>query len=231
MYLPLDKFGKVKKVLIIFPFPEWYYFKNVLSPKRLYNWLNINFALLKDEVYLVGPLFSAPQVALLIEYLISKGLKSLLAIGWAGKSPFCNLELGDLLLPYKAISLEGTSKFYFKRKRIFKINPTLLKKLTYYLQKNSISFKKGIILTVDAPIIVEKNLKEFSYYFKKASAMDMESSALFALSEYYKIKAGALHFITDKIGNSYRSRPEEKLRELRKALISFLKEYIESDEF
>lgn len=231
MYLPLGKFGKVKKALIIFPLPEWHYFKNALSPQKFFSWLSINFALFKNDIYLIGPLFSAPQLALLMEYLISKGLKSLLAIGWAGKFPFGSLELGDLFLPYKAISLEGTSKFYFRRKKIFKINPSMFEELTASLQKNSIFFKKGIMLSVDAPIVVEKKLKEFSFYFKKASAMDMETSVLFALSEYYKIKAGALHFITDSLGSTYRARPEEKLRKLRKTLIPFLKEYIERDEF
>ncbi|MFN3504699.1 MAG: hypothetical protein ACK4Y7_00620 [Caldimicrobium sp.] len=230
MYLPSEKFGKIKKALIVLPLPEWHYFKEELSAKKVYRWLSINFALLKEEVFLIGPIFSAPQVGLLMEYLISKGLKSVLAVGWAGKSPFSDLELGDLFLPVKALSLEGTSKFYFKGRKIFKINPDLLEKLTFLLPKYSLSFKEGFILTVDAPFVVEKKLKEFSFYLKRASAMDMETSILYALSEYYKIQVGALHFITDKIGSNSRVRPEKKLKVVRKALIPFLKNYLENVE-
>lgn len=228
MYLPLDKLGLIKRALIFFTLPEWYYFIKIFSPLYKIKWLNINFAIVHKESLLIGPVLSSPQLALTLDLLISKGLKSVFALGWAGKTPYSQLELGTLFLPTKAISLEGTSFFYFKKKKIFTINKEVLLKIKENFSKFSILYREGNILSVDAPLVVEKKMREFSFYLKKVEAMDMETSALFAIGEYHKLEVGVVQFITDEIGKKDYLRPEDKLVKLREKIFPFLKNYLQN---
>lgn len=195
--------------------------------KKKFTWLNIHFAITNEKSIIAGPIISAPHLALVIEYLIPKGLKKVLSLGWCGKNPNSSIELGALFIPTKAYSLEGTSKFYFKQKKIFSIDKFFLGQIEEFLSKFGISFYEGSILSVDVPFQVEKRQKEFNFYLDKVLAMDMETSALYALSKYYGLKAGALLFVTDEIGKETIKRPESKMQSLRLKLFTFFKSFLE----
>ncbi|MGC9141971.1 MAG: hypothetical protein ACP5IN_06450 [Caldimicrobium sp.] len=227
MFLPSINFSEVKRAVLFSPIPEWNYFSKGFPSLKITNWLNINFRELKKGILICGPLLSSPILAILMETLKEKGLKEILFIGWAGKNPYGDLEVGELFIPQKAYSLEGTSKFYYKKKKVFTPQKDFFFKIKKTLTNYEIPFKTGNILTVDVPHIVEKKLKEFKLFFKKAQAMDMETSALYAISFYYNIKALSLLFITDEIGKTFSFRPESKLKLLREKLLSFLRDFIE----
>lgn len=227
MYLPPNTLGLINRALIFFTLPEWNFFKKFFTILEKFKWLNINFFLTNKDCLLIGPVFSSPQLAIIMEPLISKGLKSAFALGWAGKSPYSKLELGTLFLPTKALSLEGTSFFYYNNRKFFTINESVLTKIKENLKKYSITYKEGSILSVDAPLVVERRVEEFNFYLKKVEAMDMETSALFAIGEYYNIEVGVVQFITDEIGKRGIRRPEEKMRELRAKILPLLINYVE----
>lgn len=229
MFLPSVNLPTIKKVIIFSPLPEWRYFSAKFKEKKRFRWLNIDFKLVSSHGLICGPVLSSPILALLIEFLKEKGLKELLFLGWAGKSPYSSLEIGSLFLPERAQSLEGTSKFYFKRKRIFKPEKTFLQQMKDLFKKFKIPFEKGSILTVDAPKQVEENLNHFRLFLMRNQAMDMETSTLYALSYYYQIRALALHFITDEIGKTSFMRPESNIKILREKLITVLRTFIEND--
>lgn len=227
MYLPTNDLGLVNRALIFFTLPEWNFFKKFFTILEKFKWLNINFFLTNKECLLVGPVFTSPQLAIIMELLISRGLKSAFALGWAGKSPYSKLELGTLFLPTTALSLEGTSFFYFNDRKFFTINECFLTKIKENFKKYSITYKEGSILSVDAPLVVEKKIEEFNFYLKKVEAMDMETSAFYAIGEYYNLEVGVVQFITDEIGKRGTRRPEEKMRELRAQILPFLRNYVE----
>lgn len=226
MYWPQVKIEQVDKAIIFFTLPEWQYFRKLFSEKRKIKWLNIDFSFLKEGALLIGPLLSAPQLALVLEFLVQRGIKSLFALGWAGKTPHSNLALGSLFLPTYAYSLEGTSKFYFKNKKIFTLNQYITSKIKEIFLLYSIPFSEGKILSVDVPTVVEKRLDEFNLYLREFSAMDMETSALYAIGEYYNLKVAAVHFITDVIGSSESKLPSEGMNRGREALLLFFKHFI-----
>ncbi len=228
MFLPKLGFAEVKKAIIFSPLPEWNYFSQKFDFIDSVKWLNIFLKRVNKDVIFGGPLISSPTLALLIELLKEKGISEVLFVGWAGKSPYGSLEIGDLFIPEKAFSLEGTSKLYYKRKKVFKADRDFLLNLERFFKISNIPFKIGKILTVDAPHVVEKNLSDFKLLLNKAQAMDMETSALYAVSAYYNIKALSLLFITDEIGKTLSKRPESKLKTLREKLLLFFRHFIEN---
>lgn len=229
MFLPRVKIPSVKRAVIFSPLPEWRYYSKRFEEAENLNWLNINFKLLKRGSLLAGPILSSPALALLVELLREKGVKEILFLGWAGKSPKASLEIGDLFIAKRAISLEGTSRFYFRKKKVFAAEKDFFRGITNQLREEHLGFISGTIVTVDAPQVVEGNLKEFKLTLMKAQALDMETSALYALAHYYKIKALALHFITDELGKLTTLRPEKKLTSLREALFNFFRKYLSNE--
>lgn len=229
MFLPLTDLFEVKKAVIFSPIPEWNYFSKRFDILKSLNWLNISLKRVNKNVLFCGPLISSPTLALLVEFFVGKGIEEILLIGWAGKSPFASLQIGDLFIPEKAYSLEGTSKFYYKRKKVFKPDEKFLLNIKNFFNTFNIPFEIGKVLTADAPQVIEKNLNSFKLLLHKVQAMDMETSALYALSSFYKIKALSLLFITDEIGKTYSIRPEIKLKALREKLLLFLRKFIENE--
>ncbi len=229
MFLPPIKISFIRKAIIFAPLPEWKYYSKKFEEGQHFSWLNINFKFLRGNNLLVGPVLSSPALALLIEFLKEKGVEKLLFLGWAGKTPFASIVVGELLLSEKALSLEGTSKFYFKNKKIFSTDKKFFQKISNLLREFNIFFRIGTILTVDAPQVVEKNLNDFKLQLMKVQAMDMETSALYALSNFYKIKAVALHFITDELGKLSTLRPEKMLTQTRENLFFFFRNFLEND--
>lgn len=175
----------------------------------------------------MGPLFSAPQISFLLEILKEKGLQEILALGWAGKLPSSPLQLGDLFLPIRALSLEGTSRFYYKRKKIFSLNKNIRKRIQEGLLNFGLIYKSGDIVSVDVPWRVEKSLNMFNFYLSKGWALDMETSALYAVSRFLGLKAVMLTLITDEIGRSISKRPEDLLQDKREKLLYFMEDFLE----
>lgn len=60
---------------------------------------------------LVGPILGAPQAVIAMEKLIVLGAKRIWILGWCG-SLQPGLSIGDLVVPVRAVSEEGTSRHY-----------------------------------------------------------------------------------------------------------------------
>lgn len=227
MYLPTLNLSEVKRLVLLLPQPEFNYFSKKLKFLESFKYLGFNFKIYKEGGLIAGPLFSAPQISFLLEILKEKGLREILALGWAGKLPSSPLQLGDLFLPVRAISLEGTSRFYYKRKKIFSLNKYIRKRIEEKLLNFGLICKSGGIISVDVPWRVEKSLNMFNFYLSEGWALDMETSALYAVSRFFGLKAVMLTFITDEIGRSISKRPEDLLQEKREKLLYFMKDFLE----
>ena len=89
--------------------PEWKTFFNstIIMPS-------------KKDYTVAGPFIGAPYSVMLLESLIAKGATTVLVIGWCGAVRE-DFEVGDILLPKKAIVDEGTSEHYKKLDENFPI--------------------------------------------------------------------------------------------------------------
>lgn len=224
MFLPKLKIETGSRAVIFFTLPEWNYAENRLSMTKKISFLNFKIKY-NERALILGPLIGASQLGIALEILNSLGIKEVIGLGWAGKIN-SKLTEGDLFLPIKAYSLEGVSKFYFPKKKIFFPDKIILKKIENEIIKR-LSFKKGKILSIDAPFVFERE-KMYLYKWKnKVDAIDMETSTLFSVGSSLQIKTIALHFITDNIEKISNRRPEEKIKTKREKIFEVLKEFLE----
>ncbi|RKX59280.1 MAG: hypothetical protein DRP29_04940 [Thermodesulfobacteriota bacterium] len=224
MFYPPLKIQTGKRAIICFTLPEWNFLNKNLFFERGLTWLNIKIKYNSDAIIL-GPLIGAPIVAMVLELLSNLGIKEILGIGWAGKIN-TKLNLGDLLLPQKAYSLEGVSKLYFPSKKVFFPNEKLLNIIEKEMNKQFINYKKGNILSTDVPFKIEKNKGFLEKWKKKINAIDMETSALFSVGNALNLKVVNICFITDEIGKTTYRKPEEKIMEIRKKLLKLLEKFV-----
>ncbi len=159
--------------------------------------------LLPHCVLLYGAIGS-PLAVMAYERLIASGCQEIILLGLAGSlSPA--FRIGQALLVQKAIAYEGTSSHYFPGQRVFSPSPDLASRIETKLRQQGLSFKKGIIITTDAPY---RETRSWILEAKKqgAAAVDMETSALLAVASFYGLRASALILISDELFN-FRWRP------------------------
>lgn len=139
----------------------------------------------------------APLAVLTLERLIISGAKEIIILGFCGAlKP--NLQIGDAVSIVKAYSEEGTSSHYFSHRSVYRARNGLRKTTENFLKKKRLPFHIGTIVSTDAPY------RESRTWFKQKRSkgidcVDMETSAVFALAEYYQIAASALMLVSDKL--------------------------------
>jgi len=150
--------------------------------------------LLKDKILLYQCL-SSPLAVLSLERLIASGAEEIIVLGFCG-SLIPGSRIGDAVSITRAISEEGTSKHYFPRKRSFSPSPSLRKWIEDVLDSKKFAYSKNTLVTTDAPF-----RETLSWFTEKQhqhiGAVDMETSAVFALAEYYGLQAAALMLVSD----------------------------------
>ncbi len=225
MFLPKFKITTGLRAIIFFTLSEWNKAKEKFLMFKRGNYLNVQFRY-NDKGLILGPLIGSPFLGIILEILKNLQIKEIIGFGWAGKlNP--KIGIGDLFVPVKAYSLEGTTKMYFSKRKVFYPDKNLLLKIEKKLKQKGVEYKKGKILSVDAPFIFERKKEFFEKWNKRVEAMDMETSALFSLSESLQIKSLALHFITDEIGKICYEIPKEKILPKREIIWGILKEFLE----
>lgn len=174
---------------------------------------------------LAGPAVGAPQTVMILEKLIALGARRVILFGWTGGlSP--NLSPGDLLLPNGAISEEGTSRHYSEEGK-FRPSSLLVQGLREALTQEGLSFQEGPVWTTDAPYRETIN-KVKRFQSQGVLGVDMETSALFAVSAFRGIEAAALLIVSDDLsGMTWRHGfREAKFVEARKQVCQFLFRYV-----
>ena len=153
-------------------------------------------------ICVVGPFIGAPYAAMLLESLIAKGANKIIVLGWCG-AVADQLEVGDIILPCKALVDEGTSCNY---KVMDKDNPSstpdlkLMDQLSDHLTSCEISFQKTIVWTTDA---IYRETENKVAYFKKleAQAVEMECSALFSVALYRSVQIAGVLVVSDSVAS------------------------------
>jgi len=152
---------------------------------------------IKNNMFLLGGI-GAPAAVLALEPLICSGFREIIILGFCGGLS----EKISLFEPYvikKAFSEEGTSLSYFPNKNEFPSSNKLSKELEDRLKSNNIDFKTASIVSTDAPYRETRDWINLQQK-KGIELVDMETSAVFALAEYYHMEAAALMLVSDVLG-------------------------------
>lgn len=221
-YLPKIQTGK--RAILALVWPEGKFLQKKLKWKRSLKWFNFSISY-NERALLLTPILGAPNLALVLEFLKELKIEEVIALGWVGKVS-SNLKIGEIFLPAKAYSLEGTSKIYQKSKKCFFPEAELFKKVEYFLIKHSLEFKKGSLLSTDAPWFLERSFNFFKKWLNKVGAMDMETSALFSVCQTLGLKGVALHLVSDEVGKLSEKAFSKILYEKRKSLLILWESFI-----
>jgi len=139
----------------------------------------------------------APLAVLMLERLIISGAQEIIILGFCGALDK-HTDIGEAVSVTEAASEEGTSKHYFPRKKLFRASSRLRARVENTLSEQRLSFVNGPVVSTDAPF------RETRSWLDRNKArgigfVDMETSAVFALADFYGIQAAALHLVSDQL--------------------------------
>jgi len=153
--------------------------------------------ILKDKFVLYQSV-GAPAAVLCLESLIASGAKEIIMLGFCGSlNP--EYAMKSAVSISRALSEEGTSRHYFPQRKYFKPSPGLKNRIEKILHFHHLKFLEGSLVSTDAPYRETKTWLEHKKR-KGIHLVDMETSAVFSLAEFWNIEAAALMIVSDEIG-------------------------------
>lgn len=159
------------------------------------------FFLLRDldrPVGVVGNFgIGAPVTALQMELLIAWGVEQFVIAGAAGAlQP--DLNIGDIVIPDRAIRDEGTSHHYLPPAHEIEATPAILDGIMTECDVENAT--RGPTWTTDA--IFRETVDEIREYRERGvQTVDMEAATVFAIADYRDVSAGAVFTISDILAN------------------------------
>ncbi|QJA05437.1 nucleoside phosphorylase [Thermosulfurimonas marina] len=225
LFRPEPGFECGPRGLLVLTAPDFQFFRDRLAfPYR--RSLFLSQVLFGEKGALCGPALGAPQAVMLLENLVAAGGREFLVLGWAGTLAPERLPLGGLFLPQRAYSLEGTSRHYLPRKKVFRPAPLMLQRVRGLLQAFGLYPFSGAVVSTDAPYREDQAF--FKRWSPKAQAVDMETSALLAAAEALGVKLAVLLLLSDALGPRGRKKiPASQLKPLRQRLLPALEAYFD----
>ncbi|MCF8144462.1 MAG: nucleoside phosphorylase [Deltaproteobacteria bacterium] len=152
-----------------------------------------------SAVALAGPFIGAPHAVMGLEKLIVMGARQIWVLGWCG-SLQPDLNIGDLVIPVRAISEEGTSQHYPLAGEEPSADPGLNRMLAGAVVHKGREAVEGDIWTTDA---IYRETPEKVSRFQKLGvlAVDMELSALLTVAAYRSSSLTALMVVSDELSD------------------------------
>ncbi|MDO8674429.1 MAG: nucleoside phosphorylase [Dehalococcoidia bacterium] len=139
----------------------------------------------------------APTAVTRLEILIAMGVKYFISIGTAG-TLLKELNIGDLVVCDKAIRDEGASHHYVKPSKYAYASTEMTETIKASLDIFGLKYHVGPSWTIDA--IFRETVREARHYQKEGVAtVEMEASALFAVSQHRQVEMGSLFTISDSL--------------------------------
>jgi len=155
---------------------------------------------LNDEILFFQGLMGAPTTCYFLEKLIALGVTTVVFLGVAGAIQD-DISIGDRIIVNEAVRLEGTSFHYLPARALCTSSEDLTRDLQVFHSKNGISFISGKIGSTDAPFRETYQLIE-KLRLNNVLAIDMEVSAVFAVSTFRNVKISAMVIISDELKNN-----------------------------
>ena len=165
---------------------------------------------------LAGPVLGAPQAVLVLEKLIALGVRDVLAVGWCG-SLLPHVGIGDIVLPCRAISEEGTSQHYPTSIEDPCPSSQLLGLIRDVFEQERVPFHEGPVWSTDAPYR-ETIGKVVRYRKQGVLAVEMEASALFTVAHFRGVRLALILIVSDDLStlqwiHGFREARFQKARE------------------
>jgi len=149
---------------------------------------------------LAGPVIGAPYAVMLLETLIAWGVRRVIFVGWCGAIDE-TVSIGDVIIPTAAIIDEGTSRHYGVTAPGVKAPGPLCAELREALSSGGHSFHAGKVWTTDG-VYRETAEKVKAHQAQGALAVEMETSALFAVGHFRQIDLGVVLVVSDELSDS-----------------------------
>jgi uridine phosphorylase len=168
----------------------------------------------------------APATTMTLEEVIACGAKQIFEVGVAGGLQTF-LKPGDIVVVTEAIRDEGTSDHYLAPEIKVHSSETLRERLISRLKENKINHYVGPVWTTDA--VYRETRGEFlKFRGHGVLAVNMETSAIFALAKYRNVDAVSAQVISDILTESGWSQAfgTEPVLEARKSLMNSILEAI-----
>ncbi len=149
------------------------------------------------DVTLVPGRLGAPACAGFLDDFIALGAKHIMFCGGGGVLR-SDLTVGKFIVIDSAIRDEGMSYHYIKPSREINANPMIVKKITAYLDANQFDYIVGKTWTTDAfyrETLARINLRKE----EGAIIVEMEQSAMIAVSEFRNVNYGAIIYGGDDV--------------------------------
>lgn len=139
--------------------------------------------------------YGAPAIADTVETLIALGVKEIILIGMCGGFAE-RVNVGDVLIPNKILSEEGTSLHYFEDIEFVTQSPNMVSKAVRYYSNYFNTYQDSTV-TTDA--VYRQTFYKEDYWRKLGcSGIDMEASALLSVSRYHGIESNVILLVSDK---------------------------------
>ncbi|MFC1569632.1 nucleoside phosphorylase [bacterium] len=152
----------------------------------------------------------APVASMSLEIAIELGVERIFIIGTCGiLNPI--IQSGDIIIPTGFICNEGTSSHYRSSDESFEKDNHVNQNLYDTLRKHQIPCYQGLHWTTDAPFR-ETQDKIVQYNKMDCLSVDMESSALFAIAQFYQKKIAALLIGSDHLSENGWDPPQPSFR-------------------
>jgi uridine phosphorylase len=158
----------------------------------------------------------APGTVMHMEEMIACGAHTFIGLGWAGACgahTFIGLgwagglqphtAIGQLLIPTACVRQEGTSPHYIEDEGRIKPDPGLVDLLTAAARAEGLAVHHGTQWTTDAPYRELVSQIE-TYRGQGVLGVDMETSAMYALGQYRKVRVANLLVVSDEVWREWR---------------------------
>jgi len=163
------------------------------------------------------PGVGAPLAAGLMEEVIARGCRKIIACGGAGVLDK-KIDVGTILIPNAAVRDEGTSFHYLPPGREVQADERVVTIMESVLQKQDIEYLKVKTWTTDAPYR-ETPEKVKLRNVEGCLTVEMESAAFMAVSQFRDVRFGQLLYAGDVVsGSNWDARGWQRKKAVRDKL-------------
>lgn len=169
------------------------------------------------DVAIIPGKIGAPLCAAFLDECIALGSKYIMFCGGGGVLR-SDLTVGKLIVIDSAIRDEGMSYHFIKPQREIKANPNVIKQIVSYLDSKKIDYVLGKTWTTDA-FYRETKQKIALRKSEGAILVEMEQSAMIAVSQFRNVSYGAIIYGGDDLSNeTWDGRGWKDRKEIRYSL-------------
>ena len=140
----------------------------------------------------------APAATQLLDWLISYGVKEILAVGTAGA--LVDLPENAMFLPTRAIRDEGTSFHYMEPGQFIDLNIQFIKKVEAQLDKLDLEYDEITTWTTDG-FFRETPKKVAQFRQLGVSVVEMECAGIAACAQFRKVDFAQILFTADSLAD------------------------------